>query len=248
MWHAFSSMVLWRQAKGAGLISAEHFTVDGTLIEAWASLKSFRPRGERGKKQDPPDDPGNPTVNFHGEKRSNATHESTTDPESKLARKGNSVPAKLYFSAHVLMENRNGLCADISVAAATGEAEWVEAASMIDRVARNGIHPTTLGADKGYDVQRFVDDLRDRGVTPHVAQQITSHRGSRVDGRTTRHPGYAISQRCRKKVEEIFGWAKTVGGWRKTRYRGVRRNRLWGYLTAAAYNLTRMAKLLPAAA
>lgn len=235
-----------RQAKAADLISAEHFTVDGTLIEAWASLKSFRPRGERGKKQPPPDDPGNPTVNFHGEKRSNQTHESTTDPESKLARKGNNVPAKLCYSAHVLMENRNGLCADISVAPATGDAEWVEAIRMLDRARGNGIHPSTLGGDKGYDVRRFVDDLRARGVTPHVAEQINWRRKSRIDRRTTRHPGYAISQRCRKKVEEIFGWVKTVGGWRKTRYRGQKRNGLWAYLTAAAYNLTRMAKLLPA--
>jgi transposase len=236
-----------RQAKEASLISAEHFTVDGTLIEAWASLKSFRPRGERGKKQPPPDDPGNPTVNFHGEKRSNATHESTTDPEAKLARKGNAVPAKLCYSAHVLMENRNGLCAQISVAAATGEAEWVQAAAMIDRARVNGARPSTVGADKAYDVQRFIDDMRARGVTPHVAQQITAHRGSRIDGRTIRHSGYAISQRRRKRVEEIFGWMKTVGGWRKTRYRGQSRNSLWAYLTAAAYNLTRMARLLPAA-
>lgn len=235
-----------RQAREAHLISSEHFTVDGTLIEAWASLKSFRPRGEKGRKK-PPDDPGNPTVNFHGEKRSNTTHESTTDPESKLARKGNNHAAKLSYSAHVLMENRNGLCADISVAPATGDAEWVEAVRMIDRQAFNGIRPSTLGADKAYDVRRFVEDLRQRGVTPHVAQQITSHRGSRIDCRTTRHPGYAVSQRCRKKVEEIFGWLKTIGGFRKTRYRGQARTGLWGYVAAAAYNLVRMSKLLPAA-
>jgi transposase len=235
-----------RQAKEAHLISSEHFTVDGTLIEAWASLKSFRPRGEKGRRK-PPDDPGNPTVNFHGEKRSNATHESTTDPESKLARKGNNYTAKLSYSAHVLMENRNGLCADISVAQATGDCEWIEAVRMIDRQASNGIRPSTLGADKGYDVRRFVEDLRQRGVTPHVAQQITWQRGSRIDSRTTRHPGYAVSQRCRKKVEEIFGWLKTVGGFRKTRYRGQARTGLWGYVAAAAYNLVRMSKLLPAA-
>lgn len=235
-----------RQAKEAQLISSEHFTVDGTLIEAWASLKSFRPRGEKGRKK-PPDDPGNPTVNFHGEKRSNATHESTTDPESKLARKGNNQAAKLSYSAHVLMENRNGLCADISVAPATGDAEWVEAVRMIDRQAFNGIRPSTLGADKAYDVRRFVEDLRQRGVTPHVAQQITRQRGSRIDCRTTRHSGYAVSQRCRKKVEEIFGWLKTIGGFRKTRYRGQARTGLWGYVAAAAYNLVRMSKLLPGA-
>jgi transposase len=234
-----------RQAKEAQLISSEHFTVDGTLIEAWASLKSFRPRGEKGRKK-PPDDPSNPTVNFHGEKRSNTTHESTTDPESKLARKGNNYAAKLSYSAHVLMENRNGLCADISVAQATGDAEWIEAVRMIDRQAANGIRPSTLGGDKGYDVRRFVEDLRHRDITPHVAQQITWHRRSRIDRRTTRHPGYAVSQRCRKKVEEIFGWLKTIGGFRKTRYRGQARTGLWGYIAAAAYNLVRMSKLLQA--
>jgi transposase len=235
-----------RQAKEAHLISSDHFTVDGTLIEAWASLKSFRPRGEKGRKK-PPDDPGNPTVNFHGEKRSNETHVSSTDPEAKLARKGKNRGANLSYSAHVLMENRHGLCADISLAAATGDAEWVEAVRMLDRQAKNGIRPSTIGGDKGYDVRRFVEDLRQRGVTPHVAQQITRHRGSRIDRRTTRHTGYSISQRCRKKVEEIFGWMKTVGGFRKTRYRGQARTALWGYLVAAAYNLVRMAKLIPSA-
>jgi transposase len=235
-----------RQAKDERLMSTEHFTVDGTLIEAWASLKSFRPRGEHGKKRPPPDDPGNPTVNFHGEKRSNATHASTTDPESKLARKGDRQTAKLSYSAHVLMENRNGLCVDISLVAATGDAEWVQAAAMVDRAQSRGLRPATIGGDKGYDVQRFVDDMRSRGVTPHVAQQITKYRGSRIDRRTTRFPGYAISQRCRKKVEEIFGWMKTVGGFRKTRYRGEKRNRLWAFITGAAYNLTRMVRLVPA--
>ncbi len=235
-----------RQAKEAHLISSEHFTVDGTLIEAWASLKSFRPRGEKGRKK-PPDDPGNPTVNFHGERRSNETHASTTDPEAKLARKGDNQGAKLSYSAHLLMENRHGLCADISLAPATGDAEWVEAVRMLDRQAKNGIRPSTLGADKGYDVRRFIADLRQRGVTPHVAQQITNRRRSRIDRRTTRHPGYAVSQRCRKKVEEIIGWMKTVGGFRKTRYRGQARTGLWSYVVAAAYNLVRMARLVPAA-
>lgn len=233
-----------RQAKDARLMSAEHFTVDGTLIEAWASLKSFKRKGE--KDQEPPDDKGNPTVNFHGEKRSNETHASTTDPESKLARKGNNQPAKLYFAAHVLMENRNGLCADVEVNPAGGTAEWDAALTMLDRQRPNGITPASLGADAGYDVARFVSAVRDRGITAHVAQTRDVRRRSRVDGRTTRHPGYAISQRHRKKVEEIFGWMKTVGGFRKTRYRGTARTGLWAYVTAAAYNLVRMAKLLPA--
>lgn len=233
-----------RQAKEARLMSAEHFTVDGTLIEAWASIKSFKKKGEKDSK--PPDDPGNPTVNFHGEKRSNETHESTTDPESRLARKGHAQAAKLSFAAHVLMENRNGLCADIALTQANGTAEWDGALLMLDRQAPKGLRPTTLGADAGYDVGRFVEALRERGITPHVAQTRDHRRRSRVDRRTTRHGGYAVSQRCRKKVEEIFGWMKTVGGFRKTRYRGLKRTGLWAYLTAAAYNLVRMSRLLPA--
>lgn len=233
-----------RQAKAAGLMSAEHFTVDGTLIEAWASIKSFKKKGADSNK--PPDDKGNPTVNFHGEKRSNETHESTTDPESKLARKGLAQGAKLSFAAHVLMENRNGLCADIFVNEPNGASEWDGALTMLDRQRENGITPATLGADAGYDVRRFVEALRGRGITPHVAQTRDVRRGSRVDKRTTRHAGYVISQRARKKVEEIFGWMKTVGGFRKTRYRGKARTGLWAYLEAAAYNLVRMSKLMPA--
>ena len=231
-----------RQAKEAGLLSAEHFTVDGTLIEAWASLKSFKRRD--GKGQQPPDDPGNPTVNFHGEKRSNETHESTTDPEAKLYRKGNSQPAKLYFSGHALMENRHGLCVDFTVAQANGHAERAQALAMLDRQKANGIRPRTLGADKGYDTADFIADLRTRGITPHVAQHQNKRR-SAIDRRTVRHPGYALSQRCRKKVEEIFGWGKVIGGLRKTRFRGAQRTGLWGHLSMAAYNLLRLAKLLP---
>jgi len=230
-------------AKDRGLISAEHFTVDGTLIEAWASVKSFK---KRGGKEEPPDDPGNPTVNFHGEKRSNETHESTTDPEARLYRKGHSHPAKLYYSGHVLMENRNGLCVDVRVSEASGWSERREALAMIDTQRQLGLRITTLGADKAYDTADFVADLRARAVTPHVAQQITKHRGSKVDARTTRHPGYEISQRKRKLVEEIFGWMKTVGGLRKTKYRGQLRNSLWAYLNAAAYNLVRIARLATA--
>jgi transposase len=232
-----------RQAKQARLLSADHFTVDGTLIEAWASMKSFRKKGE-GPKDGPPDDPGNPTVDFHGEKRSNATHESSTDPEAKLARKGPGKEAKLAFSAHVLMENRNGLCVDISVAPATGTAEREQALAMVRRrKGRDGIRLRTLGADKGYDVASFVDELRAEGITPHVAAKA---RQSALDRRTTTWASYAISQRCRKKVEEIFGWMKTVGGFRKTRYRGVARTGLWAYLVGAAYNLVRMARLIGA--
>lgn len=230
-------------AKQRGLMSSEHFTVDGTLIEAWASLKSFK---KKGVPQEPPDDPGNPTVNFHGEKRSNQTHESTTDPEAKLYKKGDGQAAKLYFSAHVLMENRNGLCVDIRVAEANGFAERQAALAMIDERQQRGFRVATLGADKAYDTTDFVADLRARNVVPHVAQQITSRRGSKIDGRTTRHPGYEISQRKRKLVEEIFGWGKTVGAMRKTKYRGRERNGLMAYLNAAAYNLLRILKLSPA--
>lgn len=233
------------QARAAHLLSSDHFTVDGTLIEAWASLKSFRPKDERPDERPPPDDPGNPTVNWHGERRGNATHASTTDPDAKLARKGAAQAAKLSYSAHVLMENRHGLCVDLSVAPATGAAEWEEGLRLVQRQQAAGRRVRTLGADKAYDVRRFIEPLRAAGVTPHVAQQITRRRGSHVDGRATRHPGYAISQRKRKLVEEIFGWWKAVGGFRKTRYRGTARVTLHGYLVATAHNLLRLAKLLP---
>ncbi|MGH8311142.1 MAG: IS5 family transposase, partial [Steroidobacteraceae bacterium] len=216
-----------RQAKSAGLIAREHFTVDGTMIEAWASLKSFKRKDRDPKKEPPPDDPGNPTVNFHGEKRTNDTHQSTTDPEARLWRKGLAHEAKLSYMGNVLMENRHGLCVDISVVRSSGYAEREQALAMIDRQRGNGIAPRTLGADKAYDTTDFVARLRERGIAPHVAQQITYRRGSKIDARTTRHESYAHSQRCRKKVEEIFGWLKTVGGLRKTRYRGAARTGLW---------------------
>lgn len=231
------------EARIAGLLSDEHFTVDGTLIEAWASLKSVRPRAETERR--PPDDPGNPTVNFHGEKRTNATHASTTDPEAQLARKGDGKEAKLCFSAHVVMENRAGLCVDVRVGDANPGTERTAAMAMLRRLRRRGYRPATVGADKAYDTTTFIGPLRQLGITPHVAQQITAHRGSKIDGRTTRHAGYAVSQRVRKRVEEIFGWMKTVGGLRKTRYRGIQRTGLWAYLVATAYNLLRMARLLP---
>jgi len=232
-------------AKTARLLSAEHFTVDGTLIEAWASLKSFRPREEHPGDRPPPDDTRNPTVNFHGEKRSNATHASTTDPEAQLARKGAGKEAKLCFSAHVVMENRHGLCVALSVADANPATERTEAVRLLKTLRRRGFRPTTVGGDKGYDTQPFVEDVRALGIAPHVAQNITTHRGSKIDARTTRHAGYTVSQRCRKRIEEIFGWGKTIGGLRKSRYRGRARTGLWAYFVGSAYNLLRMAKLLP---
>ena len=234
-----------RTAKAARLLSAEHFTVDGTLIEAWAALKSFRPRDERPGDRRPPDDPGNPTVNFHGKKRSNATHESTTDPEAQLARKGPGKEAKLCHSAHVVMENRHGLCVALSVADANPATERMEAVRLLTTLRRRGLRPTTVGGDKAYDTQHFVENVRALGIAPHGAQNITTHRGSKIDARTTRHAGYTVSQRCRKRVEEIFGWGKTIGGLRKTRYRGRERTGLWAYFVGSAYNLLRLAKLLP---
>jgi transposase len=229
-------------ARRAHLLSSDHFTVDGTLIEAWASLKSFR--AKKGAPSSPPDDPGNPTVNFHGEKRSNETHASTTDPEAKLMRKGLGKEAKLCFSGHALMENRLGLCVDFSIAPADGRAEREQALRMADRAHARGFRVRTLGADKGYDTRDFVSDLRKRGITPHVARHCTPRRSSAIDGRTTRSPGYPLSQRARKRIEEIFGWMKTVGAFRRTRYRGVERTGLWGFFVAAAYNLVRLARLL----
>lgn len=225
-----------------GLLSDEHFTVDGTLIQAAASLKSFK-RTDGNPPQPPPDDPGNPSINFHGERRTNATHRSTTDPQARLFRKGNSQEAKLAFMAHALMENRHGLLVDFQVTEATGTAERDMARQLLAEAKADGFHPTTLGADKNYDTRQCVAELRQLGVTPHVAQN-TSRRRSAIDGRTTRHPGYVTSQRLRKRVEEIFGWMKTVGGFRQTRYRGLDRTGLAGYLVATAYNLVRLVKLL----
>jgi transposase len=233
------------QARCARLMSDDHFTVDGTLIEAWASIKSFRPKDEDPKDRPPPDDPGNPTVNFHGERRSNETHESTTDAEAKLARKGNNQPAKLSYLANALMENRNGLIVDLRVDPATGYGERVGALAMLDEHI-GGRDRVTLGADAGYDTADFIDGCRERGVTPHIAQTRDKRRRSAVDRRTTRHPGYAVSQRIRKRVEEIFGWSKTVGCFRKTRFRGLSRTQLAAHLVAAAYNLLRISKLMPA--
>jgi transposase len=233
------------QARSARLMSDDHFTVDGTLIEAWASLKSFRRKDEKPEDRPPPDDPGNPTVNFHGEKRCNDTHQSTTDPESKLFRKSRAHEAKLSYCGNVLMENRNGLIVDLRVETASGYAERVGALAMLDECLPNQ-RAATLGGDAGYDTSDFVSACRERGITPHNAQSRDTRRRSAVDGRTTRHAGYAVSQRLRKRVEEIFGWAKTVACFRKTRFRGRARTQLAAHLVAAAYNLLRIAKLLPA--
>jgi transposase len=231
---AFFERVL-AQATAQQLLSAEHFTVDGTLIEAWASLKSFKKKGTAAT---PPDDPSNPTVNFHGEKRRNATHASTTDPEARLMRKGHGREAKLSYHGHVLMENRHGLAIESCVTQATGTAEREAALAMARSLPRGA----TLGADKGYDTAGFVEDLRGLGVTPHVAQNTTQRR-SAIDGRTTRHPGYPVSQRKRKLVEEIFGWAKTVALLRQTRHRGVRRVGWMFTFALAVYNLVRIRTL-----
>ena len=231
------------EARAAKLMSSEHFTVDGTLIEACAALKTFKKKDDRD--DGPPDDPGNPTVDFHGEKRSNTTHESSTDPEAKLARKGKVREAKLSYSAHALMENRNGLLVDLRIAEANGRAERETALVMLDESVP-GRTPITLGADKAYDTKDFVASCRERNVVPHVAQNINVQRGSAIDARTTRHDGYAISQRIRKRVEEIFGWGKTVGGLRRTRFRGRAKTQLATYLLGAAYNLLRITRLTPA--
>ena len=225
-----------------GLLSDEHFTVDGTLIEAAASLKSFRPK-DQPPSDAPPDDPSNPSVNFHGEKRSNATHQSTTDPDARLFRKGKGKEARLTFMGHALMENRNGLLVDFQVTTATGTAERDMAVRQVAEARQRGFRPKTVGADKNYDTRDCVAQLRQCQVTPHVAQN-TSGRRSAIDGRTTRHLGYAISQRVRQRVEEIFGWMKTVGGLRRTRFRGLERTHFAGYLVAAAYNLVRVARLI----
>jgi transposase len=226
------------QARSRGLLSTEHFTVDGTLIEAWASHKSFKPKD--GADQQPPDDPGNPTVDFHGEQRSNATHQSTTDSEARLARKGPGKEAKLSYAGHVLMENRNGMAVNGCVTQADGRAEPQAALAMVEEIP--GEHRVTLGADKGYDRKEFVQELRDHQVTPHIACKQTSI----IDARTTRHPGYVISQQKRKRVEEIFGWVKTVAGLRKTRHRGVARVGWMFTFALAAYNMVRMRNLAAA--
>ena len=236
----FLSAVL-AQPRVKRLLSTDHFSVDGTLIEAWASMKSFKPRD--GSDDDSPGDGGrNAEASFHGQKRSNETHASTTDPDARLYRKGPGKEAKLSFLGHGLMENRSGLLVDACLTPADGHAERVAALHMIEPRAERP-RPVTLGADKAYDAQDFVNELRTLKVTPHVAQN-TSHRRSAIDGRTTRHGGYAVSQRIRKRIEEAFGWIKMVAGQEKTKFRGVHRVG-WAFtFAAAAYNLVRLPKLL----
>jgi transposase len=230
---AFFDAVL-HQAREAALLSDEHFTVDGTLLEAWASLKSFQRKDA--SPTPPPDDPGNPTVNFHGEQRKNDTHASTTDPDARLYRKGQGKEAKLAYLGHVLLDHRHGLVANVCATAATGTAER-EAALALLKPARRA---KTVAGDKNYDVASFVADVRALAITPHVAQKARSA----IDGRTTRHAGYAISQRKRKLVEQVFGWMKTVGGLRKLRHRGGALVDWIVTFTAAAYNLIRLRTLL----
>lgn len=220
------------------LLSSDHFTVDGTLIDAWASFKSFKRKDD-----DEPPKPGDGTgmVDFKGEKRSNATHQSTTDPDAKLMRKGNGQPAKLSYGGHALMENRSGLCVDLLITDAT-LAEHQAARQLLTRARRRKIHPKTLGADKGYHVKDFVQHLREHKIKPHIAR-IDGRKTPGLDGRTSCTEGYKVSQRKRKRIEEIFGWLKTVGGMRKTRFIGEARTQIAAYLSAAAYNLLRIAKL-----
>ena len=229
-----------KQAREADLLSDEHFSVDGTLIEAWASQKSFQRKD--GGDLPPCDDPGNPTVNFHGEKRSNETHESTTDADARLARKSGGHEAKLAYCGNVLIENRNGLVVDTELRQCGGTAERDAAMLMAERI--EGGERVTLGADKGYDTKDFVKEMRHMNVTPHVSQNDQRPGGSAIDGRTTRHAGYKVSQQKRKRIEEVFGWLKTVGALRKMRLRGLFKVGWVFTFAAAAYNLVRMRNLL----
>jgi transposase len=239
------------QPKVKRLLSSDHFSVDGTLIEAWASIKSFRRKDGNDNDREGPG--RNAERSFHKERRSNETHESTTDPEARLYKKGDAQPAKLCYIGHALMENRHGLAVDGGVSQATGTAERDEALAMIDRHRIRRRRRITLGADKAYDVAAFVHALRSRSVSPHIA--IDGHlsttgkrRGTAVDGRTTRHAGYAVSGRCRKRIEEVFGWVKGSAGLAKVKLRGRKRVDAAFTLALAAYNLIRLPKLLGAAA
>jgi IS5 family transposase len=230
------------------LLSSEHFSVDGTLIDAWASMKSFRPKDGSGE---PPSPGRNGERNFHNEKRSNETHTSTTDPDARLYRKADGRESRLCFMGHVLMENRNGLAVDAMLTRASGTAEREATLAILDR--RKSGHRITLGADKAYDVTAFVEDLRSRQVTPHIAvdgrvSKLGVIRKTAVDGRTTRHPGYRASQICRKRIEEVFGWIKAQAGLAKVKLRGCAKIEAAFTFTVAAYNLIRIPKLLAAAA
>jgi len=227
------------QARERSLLSDEHFTVDGTLLEAWASVKSYQRKD--GKPMAPPDDPGNATVDFHGEKRSNETHASKTDPNAKMARKGKGKEAKLSYNGNLLVENRNGLIVNSEVFEANGTAERDAALVMLEQIP--GTKQVTVGGDKAYDTADFVAECRNLKVTPHVAQNVERPGGSAIDARTTQHVGYAISQRKRKRIEECFGWLKTIALLRKVRHRGIFKV-AWNFtFAAAAYNLIRMRNL-----
>lgn len=229
------------QPQVKALLSSEHFSVDGTLLEAWASTKSFRPKDGSGP---PPDAGRNGEQDFHGQKRSNETHASTTDPDARLYRKGRGKEAKLCFMGHALMENRNGLIVGAVATRASGHAERLAAVALVTPHADRA-RPITLGGDKGFDAQDFIAELREINVTPHVAQNLSGRR-SAIDGRTTRHPGYEVSLRIRKRIEEAFGWAKSVAGLRKLRHSGLPKVDWQFTLAMAAYNLVRLPKLLGA--
>jgi hypothetical protein len=229
------------RARSTGLTSDEHFTVDGTLLEAWASLKSFQPKEQ--KKNEPPDDPGNPTVDFHGERRSNETHASKSDPDAKLARKGPGKEARLSYSGNLLVENRNGLIVNAELLEANGRAERDAALLMLEQVP--GDQRITAAGDKGFDTREFVAECRHMNVTPHVARNTGKPGGSAIDERTTRHAGYAVSQRKRKRIEECFGWLKDIALLRKLKHRGLFRVGWIFTFAAAAYNLVRMRRLVP---
>lgn len=224
------------QAEQAGLTSSEHFSVDGSLLQAWGSVKSFRPKDDDDNDQD-----NNGWGDFKGQTRTNDTHESKTDPDAKLWRKGKGKEAKLSYGANALMENRNGLIIDFRIDKLTGTLETDVALEMIAEHVDVG---ATVGADRGYDNETFVNGTRDLGVTPHVAQHTTRRRSS-IDGRTTRHAGYRVSQIKRRLIEQLFGWFKIFGGGPRSRFRGVERTRLAGFVVVAAYNLLRMARLMP---
>ena len=230
--------VVVAQARLRRYVSSEHFSVDGTLLEAWASHKSFRPKDGPGG---PPPAGRNAEANFHGERRTNETHQSTTDPEARMARKSNATAAKLSYAGHLLMEHRNALIVDIDLTEATGHAERDAAIGMLRRQPARA-RRRTVAADKGYDTAAFVAEARDLGFTPHVAPNTTNRR-SAIDGRTTRHAGHALSQRLRKRIEEPFGWIKTVAGGRKLRYKGRQRNRAWLLMAGGVYDIIRIVAL-----
>jgi transposase len=225
-------------ARAKGFVSDEHFTVDGTLLEAWASAKSFQPREGRNP---PPDDPGNPTINFRGEQRSNKTHESKTDPEAKLARKSDGKESKMSYSGNLLVENRNGLIVDATAWEANGRAERDAALVMLEQVPGKG--RITVGGDKGFDTKDFVAECRHMNVTPHLAQNHSRSGGSAIDARTARHESYRISQRKRKRIEECFGWLKTIALLRKVRHRGLCKVDWVFTFACATYNLVRLRNL-----